>query len=207
MSMREGPADVIRRGVAGAVLSVVMAGGALVGCDDSSADDPPDSGLPSESKTSESSPTPSQPTETGPTPPALPAAASQPGRAGAKAFVRFYLSLLNYAKHTGDTAPVKQYSRPGCETCASYVEIYEGLYDRGGLIKGGDFSIKSYRKVVPTVPEDMYVGFFLMQGAGQEREHRGAPLEQRGVDGPHNVQVYLVRTEKAWLMSRWGFLS
>jgi hypothetical protein len=77
------------RAVAAAV-SIVAAVGVLVGCDDSSADDPADSGLPSESETTKSSP----PQPTGRTPPTLPAEAEGTSPKAANAFVRHYVDLI-----------------------------------------------------------------------------------------------------------------
>ena len=95
------------------IAAAVVACGALSGCSDDETE--PDSGLPSKSELTESTPasptasdpTPSDPTPSGPQEPPLPAAAKSPGKAGAKAFVAYYIKLLNYASWTGDTAAVR----------------------------------------------------------------------------------------------------
>jgi hypothetical protein len=81
-------------------------------------------------KTPADSPTASStPTEQ---PPAMPAAAKGKGRPAAKAFVRYYIDLINYAGTTGDVADMQRVSQPGCVSCRRLIELFSRTYDRGG---------------------------------------------------------------------------
>lgn len=63
--------------------------------------------------------------------PSIPAAAQASGRAGAEAFVRYYIDLLNYAANTGDTTALRNVAT-NCGGCADYAQLYETTYEAGG---------------------------------------------------------------------------
>ena len=105
------------RGVTGKRSGVLAACAALVlmlsACADGTAHPPPAS-------TTSSSPSPrasetSTPTLSSPT---LPSEASEPDRAGAEAFVRYWWSALNHANAAGDTSMIDAVSLPSCGSCA-----------------------------------------------------------------------------------------
>ena len=75
-------------------------------------------------------PTPREtPTET---PPPMPAAAKGDGRAAAKAFVRYYIDLINYAGRTGDVRRLKARSGTDCLSCMELVRLFSMTYSQGG---------------------------------------------------------------------------
>jgi len=74
------------------------------------------------------------------TPPPLPEAATVESTEGAAAFVDYYLEVLNYAAHTGDTDPVRDLSGPECGSCDNYISTVSGIYEDGGRVVGGDWS-------------------------------------------------------------------
>lgn len=142
--MSEGPGVSIRRSVVTMIAAALVGAGALTGCSD---DEPEtyDSGLPSKSEATESTeptptetsaPTPSQPSATGPQEPPLPDAAKAPGKKGARAFVAYYIKLLNYASWTGETKALRGYG-PRCGGCKDYAKLFESTYGNGGWFKRG----------------------------------------------------------------------
>jgi hypothetical protein len=94
--------------------------------------------------TAEPSPTPStpvtSPVSTTPTPPAMPDAAKANTKAGAIAFVRHYIELINYAQATGDVSALEKVEDPGCESCTSVRQGVHDIYSSGGHIDGGAWS-------------------------------------------------------------------
>jgi hypothetical protein len=203
--MGEGSGVLTRRTIA-TVISAACLSGVLIGCSDGDSDDPPDSGLPSKSETSPTSPTTptTEPTPTEPTgrsAPELPAAATKYTKAGAIAFVRFYLELLNYATHTGDVDPIHQYSTNDCAGCQDDARFYRALYARGGRAKG---LVRNIHRVVgsaPARPEDVYIGIEMNRTSGSYQLRRGAetktlPREQSRLD------FYLVWVHSHWLIGR-----
>jgi Family of unknown function (DUF6318) len=197
-----------RRGSAAGLAATVVLSLGLGGCDDDNGD-PADSGLPSGDEVTETAstspptyptPTPTEP-ET-PEPPTIPDAATKAGRAGAKAFVRFYIDLENYAKDTGDVEPLQQYSHPQCGGCSDYVKFYREWYARGGWFKDGDRMIRSFERVVPAAsPHDIYVRMSGHTKASTYRERRGAK-SHRTQGSEFTYLVWLLRESGGWQVSR-----
>ncbi|MFT4287470.1 DUF6318 family protein [Nocardioides sp.] len=102
----------------------------------SEAADPPPSTTPATTP-STSAPPPS-PTPTGPTPPVMPEAAKSHDEAGAKAFVRYFWAVVDYAQSTGDTDAIGRESVQGCAGCENGISAIRRVYDKHGQILGGD---------------------------------------------------------------------
>jgi len=130
-----------RRAVAAMVVGGLV-GGVVGGCSDESDGDvvatpvTPASPTPTPSTTSTPSPTePSGSDSPDPVEPSLPAAAEGDSVRSAKAFVRHYIELLNYAMTTGDTGRLRE-AADGCGGCDAYAELYEDDYADGGYYRG-----------------------------------------------------------------------
>ena len=72
--------------------------------------------------------------------PVLPAAAWGDSVRSAKAFVEYYIDLLNYAMVSGDTEAFRAASMPGCGGCADYVDFVNGIYADGGYYQTGGWN-------------------------------------------------------------------
>jgi Family of unknown function (DUF6318) len=87
------------------------------------------------------SPTPSSPAtspvSTTPSAPALPDEAKANTKAGAIAFVRYYIALINHAQATGDVDALAAVEDPGCRSCISARQTLGDIYQSGGHIEGG----------------------------------------------------------------------
>ena len=93
--------------------------------------------LPTTSPTTEPTTDPTQPVE-----PTLPAAAKASTRAGAEAFVRYYIQLVNYAGRTGDTAEMKRRAA-GCTSCTNLAGAFQETYAQGGEYTTQGWQIQS----------------------------------------------------------------
>lgn len=84
------------------------------------------------------SPTPS-PTAgaTGRVAPPLPQAATVHTKAGAIAFVRHYVDLINYAQATGDTTQLHAAGSAGCSACRAVERNINRIYRSNGTFDGG----------------------------------------------------------------------
>jgi hypothetical protein len=97
------------------------------------------SALPSLTSTS-ASPSASRSSTTAPTPPAE---AREKTSAGAAAFVRFYIGLINDAYRTGASEPLRKYAGPTCDSCMSIAAAVDDIYENGGHSEGGQLTIKA----------------------------------------------------------------
>lgn len=78
-----------------------------------------------------------------PTAPAMPAKAREKTKAGALAFGRYYVTLVNAAQATGDVSGLAEVEAAGCNTCAQSRQAIERLYAEGATVTGGDWSVDS----------------------------------------------------------------
>lgn len=79
--------------------------------------------------------------------PTLPAAAQADTKAGAIAFVKHYVELINHAQATGDVDQVEDVEDPACRSCAAARDGLEDHYSSGGTIHGGEWSIEAVQAV------------------------------------------------------------
>lgn len=106
--------------VSGAVVAAVL----LAGCSDTDAEADP-----APSTTSEASAPTTSATADVPDVPAMPAEAEGTDDAAAVAFVEYWVELVNYAIHTGDSSPVREVTAVGCDVCTA---IFDELDRTGG---------------------------------------------------------------------------
>ncbi len=83
----------MRRAVVAALTAGLCSAG-MTACSDDPSPDPPATSSSTTSTTTPTTPTTTSPTE--PEPPELPALAKENSKAGAKAFVRYFVAVLNY---------------------------------------------------------------------------------------------------------------
>lgn len=118
---------------------VSVAAALLSACSDSDPQtQPPTSSPTSPQITAASTATPSEPT-----PPALPALAKEDSKAGAKAFVGWYVDLFTYSANTGDVATFSKYGAD-CASCQNYVSEIADTYAQGGAFKSVDWADDGY---------------------------------------------------------------
>src|SRR3954453_2948158 len=86
-------------------------------------------------------PTASTSPSASPTPPVMPAAAKEKTKAGAVAFVRHYIDALNFAQSTGKVETLAELESSTCGSCKSVRDDLSKLYQSGGHLKGGQWSI------------------------------------------------------------------
>ena len=110
---------------------------ALAGCNSN----PSPSPLPSSSPSASPSESPS------PTPPTMPAEAKGTSEASAKAFVRYYIDVLNFAGPAGDARRLIELSDKSCAACYAIIELIEQVHSDGGYIRGDGWTIQSMNTV------------------------------------------------------------
>lgn len=119
-----------------AIAVVVSLGLGVVGC----GGDPPEAKPAPSTSAAAPSPTP-----TGPVAPELPADAKREDEVGAKAFIKFWFSVVTYAMQTGDTSAMDQYAADQCETCIKLSKSIETAYADGGHLEGAGWSVEGVR--------------------------------------------------------------
>ena len=77
-------------------------------------------------------------------------------KAGAVAFVRYYIELINHAQATGNTAALKAVEAPSCRSCGKGRRYIEDIYSSGGHIEGGAF------RIIQVLATPMVTGIWLV---------------------------------------------
>lgn len=170
------------------VASLVTAGLLLGGCSSSPTADPT------------ASPTPSASTTARVAPP-LPPAAQQHTKAGAIAFVRHYVDLINYAQETGDDQAVRRLSASGCNSCKSAARFMRHLRRTNGSIEGGRWRVQSVLQVLPSgQPNELSVPLSVHYGPQDVR----VGTKTTHYAGGNNVFTFFPAWgERHWVMNAW----
>ncbi|ROR90135.1 DUF6318 family protein [Nocardioides aurantiacus] len=124
-----------------ATVTAVMAIGVSAAC---GGDNPAPSAAPSPAPSSASS------SSVEPTIPPIPKPARRPSKAGAAAFVRHWVAVLNYAGATGDTKALRRLSTNDCIKCAALWNGIDNIYAGGGRIEGGGWTVLETKQFGPT---------------------------------------------------------
>ena len=118
------------------------------------------------------------------TEPTLPADAEGSSIRSAKAFVGYYIDLLNYAMVTGDTKTFRAAGQQNCGGCADYVDLFASTYERGGFFKSRGWSLdrvllgsRSAKQVQFTVTATAAPITFRERGGGQLKRSKRDPLD------------------------------
>lgn len=140
----------------------------------------------------------SETNQAGPELPELPAEATERTEAGAEAFARHYIELMNYAQASGEDAVLVDNSSIDCAVCSGYIVATREGYEDGGHIEGGTFTIAE----LATRPADY--------GADYGFDAVLNVAEQRQVRGDHVVVAqpfeYRIGLYPAWIDDEWTML-
>jgi hypothetical protein len=126
--------------------------------------------------------------------PAPPVTSEQPGKAGAAAFVRYYIELLNYAAQTGDVQGLRDFA-PDCRGCGLFADLYEEPYARGGYFEGYKWRVINLIAAPYGRDHDVLVG--IRQAAGTYLDRTGAELEH------HKPRKYEFRFTARYVGDTW----
>lgn len=160
-------------------------------------DPPPSSSAPSSPSASASS----SPEQT--SAPTLPPEAKGTSAKAAKAFVRYYVQLINFATVTGSTQGLQSASGAGCKSCSDVVDRINSVYGAGGRIQSDGWRINSI-KIVPGQPRSrpvIDVGIIL--SPQDVVKHNGAKaVHFKGGRLPATFR--LRRVQNSWMVSSVG---
>lgn len=171
------------------LIGVVVLLVALAGCGGDPQADPPPSPSPS-----------ATPVSTTPSAPAMPDAAKENSKAGAIAFVRHYVELINHLQRTGDNAPLRDASLPTCKSCKAVARAAGAIYGVGGHVEGGDWSITKASAARST----RTLWQVSVEGRIAPSKVIGGPssVPSSGTGGRANAHFFL-SFERGWKVAQW----
>jgi hypothetical protein len=167
--------NVMRLGTACAAWGVACAI-ALTSC--SGGDDPAGGLTPRSSPATTSTQATSSSPPPEPGPPQLPALARQHTNAGAKAFVRYYIDVLNYAYQRLEPRALARLSSRSCVFCEALITVVRRLRTDGGYQDGGRWQPKG--TFIAAVEDDggRVVLTQIHVGHGRSRAKPGEPINR-----------------------------
>jgi hypothetical protein len=176
-------------------------------CTDGDVAAAPTTTSPSSTSAAQTTPTTSAPTSPPtqePQPPELPALAKEKSPAGAKAFVKYYMGIVNYSWHVGSGSLARRYSTPECVACRGIASSIDEMSRAGGFYRGGDWAADS-PVLIPSEPLDTpIVHTALKQSAGEWK--RSADDRLRRIPPSRSyVDVHLTREGALWKVTSMVF--
>ncbi len=177
---------------------VALLGCAATACSDADSDLPPDK--PATHSSTDSPTTKSTPSDQVVNVPTLPRGARKHSLAGAEAFVRHYIDLLNYAAATGDISRLRR-AGTDCEGCRRYERLYRTTYRNGGYIKSNGWRVT--HAVAYDQGETSIV--LVTVRAPRMRFQKSAESEKRiGKGGTYKLKFELSRADRTWVVTYFG---
>lgn len=149
------------------------------------------------------SPAPSSPTTSAsptPTPPVMPGAAKANTKAGAVAFVKYYIELINHAQATGDTEALARVESDSCHSCKRARNSLDEIYASGGHLEGGEWTA-DIRSVTRRPDVDGWTALVLAQYAPQKIVKSGGTTPLKG--GKSLITFVVRRDAVSWNVLQW----
>ena len=172
------------------LLLAVVAALVLTGCGDSA--DP--ASPPRASPTSTSSPSVSAA-------PSLPPAAAAHTKAGAIAFVRHYIALINYSQATGDVTALDRVEATNCSSCRSVRKQLTKMYRAGGWIRGGQLQVVKVQALRGATTGSFNVDVAVRSRPERVREADG---QMHRIPGGGNIITVIVHPRNSgWVVFQW----
>jgi hypothetical protein len=153
--------------------------------------------------TSDPAPSPASPSSS-PTPtgaPTMPAAATAHTKAGAIAFARHYVDLINYAQATGDIDSLALVEGAKCESCKSVRQNLSSLYASGGWIRGGELAVVSADALSNAESHAFNVDLEVKTAPETVKDRSGKVSKIAG--GTNVLTVFLKRVPSGWKVAQW----
>jgi hypothetical protein len=179
------------RGSAASLVTVALGASVLSGCQANPA--PP----PMESTSISPTPSPS-PTAAAPT---LPAEARGTSQAAAKAFVRHWIDVLNYAGTSGDHDALRQVSDSSCTACTAIADFIEKVNVSGGRIDGKGWAARDVKVVSLDPGKSATVDVLTRVHVQHVRESANSEV-QRFLGGRRLKTFWLTTSDANWVVSR-----
>lgn len=174
------------------------------GCTSEAADPSGTPTAPSSSTPSSASPSPSPTATSEPSPsaPVMPALARKKTPAGAKAFVRYYVEVLNSAWISGRTPQLRGLATTHCLGCRLAAREIEKSTAKGGYRRGSRWTVIALY-AIPMQPLDQPImNVAIRNSSGTYRPSRGADV--RKIDaGVTGYDFHLRWVPNRWLVTKW----
>lgn len=132
----------------------------------------------------------------------MPEAAKAETKAGAMAFVRHYVELVNHAQATGDIDELQSAEQAGCRSCRAAREGVRKHYQSGGSINGGDWHIDSASAIRNAAIAGWVVDLNVTFGR-QTISFGSSQPDKVNEPGRMILSIQVHRSDDAWKVLEW----
>jgi hypothetical protein len=135
----------------------------------------------------------------------MPAEARGTSKRSAKAFVRYYVDVLNHAMATGDTERLSELGATSCGSCEAVVTNIQGLYVGDGHLEGEGWEVRRTRHLGRSSGHEVVQA--VVQIRPQDRYETGSG-DHEHYDGGQKLMTFRVtREDGEWLVQAWDQAS
>jgi hypothetical protein len=133
-------------------------------------------------------------------PPLLPAAAAEPSRDGASAFLRYFFEVYTYTYASLDTQPMTTISLSGCDTCDSVVDRARAAASAGYTVEPGRIEISTI-VAAPGNPNDgLVVSALIQQEPVVTRDRTGEVIDRTTATRNARIDARVIWSGTGWRM-------
>jgi hypothetical protein len=133
-------------------------------------------------------------------PPVLPAAAAQPTRPGAEAFLRYFFAVYNYSFSSLDTSALQAVSDAKCAFCRSAATNVRGIADLPGRSEAGEIGIDAVVAAPGDERKGLVVNAVLTQAPGQVVDATGSIVSTVSPTTGRRMDALVRWNGSAWRM-------
>lgn len=134
---------------------------------------------------------------TAPVTSALPPLAKTESSAGANAFVRFYMDVINRSWHARWGSLVRRYSDADCVSCRGIASSMDKIREDGGFYRGGDWIVTSTTPVPLQESSRPIIHTAVTVTAGAWKRSEADRLRRIRADKMY-IDVHLVWSQPGW---------
>jgi hypothetical protein len=136
------------------------------------------------------------------TPPVMPEAAKANTKAGAVAFVRYYVDAFNFAQATGSSTELASKSSAHCHECRAVLQGLRRIYDAHGHIDGGSLIVV---RATSDYNSAERVWFVLVQiESGPQTLYESADADPKRLPGGRrSMDFSVIHRGGEWKVSAW----
>jgi hypothetical protein len=135
--------------------------------------------------------------------PTMPAAARGTGAKSAKAFLRYYIEVVNYAMASGETQPLSLVSEQRCASCRAVIHNVRNVYGNGGRLSGSGWSLLLIRSVQGQSDSRPVLQAGLRIAPQFKWAHTGAKAKH--FRGGRGLAIFrLARVHHSWVLTEWS---
>jgi hypothetical protein len=133
------------------------------------------------------------------TPPVMPPLAKEKSTAGAKAFIRYFVEVLNYSHVAESTQRLRRLSASDCAVCKAIASAIEEMRRRGGRQEGAEWVILGLGSLPSSESNLFNLVADIRINRGSTRRSSGAQIQHIRAAQVHD-DFFLVWQTGTWLL-------